>query len=64
MPLRGSVHRLGETCSEELRLMFMLLAIWVTLSPQFLGAGAIERVGQFRCVELLLHMHVHQAGDV
>ena len=33
MPLAGSVQKFGETCSDELRLMFMSLAIALTFRP-------------------------------
>ena len=35
MPVAGSVQKLGVTCSDELRLTLMLLAIVLAFSPSW-----------------------------
>ena len=64
MPFFGSVQKLGDTCSDELRLMLRLLAILLIVEPELLGAGPIDLIVEFRRIELLLDMDVNETGDV
>ena len=63
MPDFGSVQKFGETCSDELRLTLMLVAIVLALRPSC-AARARSIVGiERRGIDLLLQMRVDDAGD-
>ena len=63
MPEAGSVQKLGETCSEELRLTLMLVAIAIGGEAELCRARAVDIGVEGRRIDLLLEMRVGNARN-
>ena len=62
--MSGSVQKLGDTCSDELRLTLTLFAMSFAVRPSCGGAGAIDRDIEIRGVDLLLEMGIGDSRNV
>ena len=63
MPDVGSVQKLGDTCSDELRLTLMLVATVLALRPSCAARAAVDLGVERRRIDFLLQMRIDDAGN-